>query len=678
MGGSDYSPSRTRVGKFSVGTGSYPSTEGSTRFGNSADDVHIFSGSVYISGGLSFSGSLGLSGSTSLVGDFDVSGSTRFGHDQTKTHQITGSLLTTGSAIMSGTLDISGSTLFGYDLSKIHTFSGSINTTGSVVHVGNSWFEASGSSLLGSDSSNTHTFIGDSVTVTGSLNVSGSTYLSGSFLQVSGSTHFGDDQSQTHQFTGSISLTGSSVISGSLKVTGSLSSAGYTIFSTGQNYYYADGTNGSDSNDGLTSATPKQTLQAVFDLVPHAIYHDTVVSLSGTFSNNSLTQTSHWIKGGKYLYINGGQERTILDDNTGSHYVTQTDCTKIYISDTANANWQTDQYAGYWVEILTGASIGQIRLIQGNTTNTITASVGFSANIASGVEFRIVRPATTFVSYTTATPSTLSLSADGAGYLCLSNLYISGSKPYIMCYGGGAGSATYLMGIVSDSSASVALYHRYGYGFVFYNITGTPNIEVSPVTWDAARKASVSVRPGCTTALYAYYMPYLSIQGAYYGSSVELSNATFEYFGNGLRVRGRTRATQCDFRSYALGTLSPGTNAPTSFDNSSFAGLILSQSNVNCTAPFSASFNTTHGIVLAESHFTAGGIISGISNGGAGMYMFNNSSFMFPSGVAPIVSGNVGELSFDATTQKSTWAAIDGGAPAIDVATDILLCKENL
>ncbi len=131
---------------------------GSTKFGNSFDDTHTFTGSVRITGSLNtigtttMTGSLLVSGSTTQIGNntllgdtqlygtIDVSGSTNF-HNHTIT--MTGSMFTSGSQIITGSLDIKGNVnvasgsefylagnkLFNYgQFSDTTTQSGSANT----------------------------------------------------------------------------------------------------------------------------------------------------------------------------------------------------------------------------------------------------------------------------------------------------------------------------------------------------------------------------------------------------------------------------------------------------------------------------------------------------------------------------------------------------------------------
>lgn len=78
---------------------------GSTKFGDSFDDVHDFTGSVNITGSTTQIGNNTLIGNTWLYGNIDVSGSTNF-HNHTIT--MTGSVYTSGSQIITGSLDVKG------------------------------------------------------------------------------------------------------------------------------------------------------------------------------------------------------------------------------------------------------------------------------------------------------------------------------------------------------------------------------------------------------------------------------------------------------------------------------------------------------------------------------------------------------------------------------------------
>jgi hypothetical protein len=78
---------------------------GSTKFGDSFDDIHRFTGSVYITGSTTQIGNNTLIGNTVLSGSIEVSGSTNF---RNHTITMTGSMFTSGSQVITGSLDING------------------------------------------------------------------------------------------------------------------------------------------------------------------------------------------------------------------------------------------------------------------------------------------------------------------------------------------------------------------------------------------------------------------------------------------------------------------------------------------------------------------------------------------------------------------------------------------
>lgn len=113
---------------------------GSTKFGDSFDDIHRFTGSVLITGSTTQIGNNTLVGNTILSGSIEVSGSTNF-HNHTIT--MTGSMYTSGSQTITGSLDVkgninvasgsefylAGNKLFNYgQFSDTTTQSGSANT----------------------------------------------------------------------------------------------------------------------------------------------------------------------------------------------------------------------------------------------------------------------------------------------------------------------------------------------------------------------------------------------------------------------------------------------------------------------------------------------------------------------------------------------------------------------
>jgi hypothetical protein len=227
---------------------------GSTFFGDTGDDKHIFSGSLDISGAISAHGitSVGdstITGGVTLNGvlssSSDLSASAFYGdgsnltglvttlNDVTNNGNTTSNTITVGGLTSTGNVIVTGSTTL------VGTLSASSNISASA-------FYGDGSNLTGlaatfdqvTDNGSTTTnaitvggltSTGNSV-ITGSLTVSGSIYANEfvtnvvnktvSFIEATGSTKFGDTTDDTHQFTGSVYLQGplsaSSTVSASI------------------------------------------------------------------------------------------------------------------------------------------------------------------------------------------------------------------------------------------------------------------------------------------------------------------------------------------------------------------------------------------------------------------------------------------------------------------------------
>jgi hypothetical protein len=139
-------------------------SSGSTKFGDTIDDTHQFTGSVNISGSQTLIGNLNVTigGSTEL--QVNQTGVT-IGNISTDTHKITGSLNISGSQTLNGILGVSigGSTelqvnqtgvTIGNISTDIHKVTGSLNISGSEAITGSLFVSSSGvaASLIGSGS----------------------------------------------------------------------------------------------------------------------------------------------------------------------------------------------------------------------------------------------------------------------------------------------------------------------------------------------------------------------------------------------------------------------------------------------------------------------------------------------------------------------------------------------
>ncbi len=225
---------------------------GSTKFGNSSDDIHSFTGSLRVNG--SITGSLfgtasysNFSNTSSYIDPlfisasvvaFGLSGASEWDDVQNKPAGLVSSSAQT-IANLFGTNIVSGSgqrSVLGLGETDSPTFANG-NYTGNLVIGGTltartyiisssvvnyETIQVSGSTKFGDTLDDTHQFTG-SVNITGSLSLSNTAYINTLFitnsyvsnnLYVTGSTKFGTSLSDTHQFTGSILVSGSTTFSG--------------------------------------------------------------------------------------------------------------------------------------------------------------------------------------------------------------------------------------------------------------------------------------------------------------------------------------------------------------------------------------------------------------------------------------------------------------------------------
>jgi collagen type VII alpha len=257
-------------------------TSGSTKFGDTNDDTHQFTGSINIlsgsvnitQGDLTINGvsflamTSGTSGSNGTDGSSGSSGSN--GTDGTSgssgsngTDGSSGSNGTDGSSGSNGTDGSSGTSgSNGTDGSS--GTSGSNGTDGSSGSSGSNGTDgSSGTSVTVSGTNNTigkfqtgatTTLVdssisddGTTVTISSDVNINGiltareihMDYVTSSVLFTSGSNRFGDTLDDTHQFTGSVNITGSISLNGQAIGTGKLDESAFNTYVSGSSSQFA-------------------------------------------------------------------------------------------------------------------------------------------------------------------------------------------------------------------------------------------------------------------------------------------------------------------------------------------------------------------------------------------------------------------------------------------------------
>jgi hypothetical protein len=311
------------------------------------------------------------------------------------------------------------------------------------------------------------------------------------------------------------------------RIVDDIPSVGSVTQTTQDVHYYADGTSGSDLNDGLTALTPKKSLEAVFNLIPFLVKHNVGVHLTGVFQERTTAfYITKSIEYGKKILIDGGPDVTQLFGPFTSDDA-NTDITMIGYE---TAGWTPDAYAGYWVEIINCPAFpelnGQKRAIHESTAKTIIPVRNFTQDPGPNTTFRIVRPSTE-LRQVTSFPA-LYFSNVGQGTLIMQRFY---GNNYSVGVARSLG-AVYFLSFVSASTSR-------------HSITGTGTFGVfqiegsvyNPMTFLSDALASSYI--GCgIRGNWSYGVSITNGTGFIYGlytTTIQIVKAVTHSYGYGLR-----------------------------------------------------------------------------------------------------------------------------------------------
>lgn len=173
---------------------------------------------------------------------------------------------------------------------------------------------------------------------------------------------------------------------------------------------YVSDINGNDANDGLAAATPVKTLAGALSKIMFQIVAFDVVIHVGAHGGAGYT----WATIDGYTLIDGASIY-VVGDGAGQPgedgftvvvgptlALAGSDDTKV-----VSAALVADAYFGNTIEMLTGAAAGDRRTIKENTATDILAPMRFTAAVAAGDSYRIVRPSVRVLlprAYTFASP----------------------------------------------------------------------------------------------------------------------------------------------------------------------------------------------------------------------------------------------------------------------------------
>jgi len=414
-------------------------------------------------------------------------------------------------------------------------------------------------------------------------------------------------------------------------------------------------------------SSPKLTIGAAVALLPDFIKHNCCLHLSGTFTDIGRVAIGRYVTNDKVLLIDGGTALTIVADNTGTPWTPD-----IFSSSSiglTTAGWTLDAYAGYFVEIVSGTCAGQTRMIQGNTIDTITPCRNFQTSPDATSVFRIVRPTTQIIGSPGDYESLLTLcntGTDSISFIVIQNLYFSGDLWDAIEIQNSPAQVT-LSHIVSDA--------LYSFTFMQSGIIAMVGYKRNPVSFAVessvtASQAGISCRTFDVTDPFTFYIRscgQVFIQSSYI--TILGQNQTLRTPMNyGTRILCWVcLSSNCNTWPHLMITSNSG------YATTRFGGLNFAPYNIPAIFCSEASLgfgvvdisnSPSHAIELVgPGHIHFGGVVTGTGNAGAGVYAHGGAHITLASGVTPTLTGAVGNLSVNGTTQATTWAAIAGGTP---------------
>jgi len=440
--------------------------------------------------------------------------------------------------------------------------------------------------------------------------------------------------------------------------------SGAATCTTAELHVYANGSTGSDANDGLTVGAPKLTLQAVLSLLPALIKHNTCVHLAGVFSEpGSCYVRSDQIQGSlpanatPILLIDGGD--TVTDTGGGAKITTGGTARTLVVN---LAGWVVDAYAGYFAKMTSGVRDGQIRTIQGNTSDTITLQKDLTGAPGIGDTFIICRPSTEIA----ATAAVGGISTANFGNCQIQRLYLSGTKATITATGP---RTIVAQSLIINSSSSSALYCTQGASVTSVARITNPTTFVTDTTTYAGGVSSLAG----TVNLYGANQIQLN---SFFAAYLKIQASKLVQFSNGSRVNGKVELYNSAEMNWPYGIGGTAAGYPDPYiSNSAGVGLLVKNSKVSL-AGIAINSSASHGIEVDGGMVFLQASVSGAANVGAGVYAHSGSVVHIKNGSPPTLTGTVGDLAVsNPAAQESTWAAIDAGTP-VAIAAEMTMAKE--
>jgi len=416
---------------------------------------------------------------------------------------------------------------------------------------------------------------------------------------------------------------------------------------------YADSTRPDDSGDGLTLATAKKTIEAAVAILPDTAFDHVVLHLSGQF-----TLDSYLLIG---LNINGNNKRFVIDGGSAVDVVagphTATSGTTTSVTDTTK-NWDINEYQGYAIEILDGAAAGYICTIQSNTENTIV--VGREWPMPGTPQYRIIRPATTI----TRVGSARWLYYTGKSVFRINFQRLRFIGQFWIGTLSGAAVASYVefSDVVMDGIGDSR-------GFACKDVSSCilGYVVRDPENPDSSLAATIDRRGVSFRGTSATYGIVANCRIYINGPSVlpcifsTANPGTEVYIASGVLLKKLElfRAVCTLGYNPTLGTISLITGSDDFGIEAKDSRITVSVIDTNI------SNSSSHGIKLDNStlEFIDAKLI-GSGNDGAGVYAINGSAILAKDGQESTLTGTVGDISVDGTSELMAWADVASGITA--------------
>lgn len=447
---------------------------------------------------------------------------------------------------------------------------------------------------------------------------------------------------------------------------------------TGAVHIYLNGTTGDDANNGATALTPKATFSGAFDMIPFICKHNVAVHIAGKVDLTGDSIYTRLIDGNVKLVICGGEDTTTV---AGPFTATGNSGTTITCATMGAA---VDEYAGYWIKILTGANTGEIRQIIKNTATVVTPNKHFST-APGNVDFEIVRPTTEISS---SSGSKIIVNAAGAvavppgltslegGGIHVQRLYFSGDSGLAT----NGSDVTYFSQCILSSSANVALWAQSCKEFRSegFRVDSSDFTNVSADTEYA----------GCSLVdKNSYYYIQNCQRATIYNvttRNIVIRNTNIDYLSRGFRCWGAVSSGVVMESCKSIvghGILIQDGYSSFFADTAGGYGMAIYDSDIHIdnssTVAWSDfSSNAFSGVLLSNTALTitgtAAGSLSGTSNGGKGLTGIDGARVILRLSNVPTLTGASGDITVlnklgDAPA--TTWAAVWAGTPLVGAAS---------